>query len=79
VGARAGKTQVVDVHSHFITDDYVAAAKSAGIDTPDGLPAWPHWSATEHLEVLERAGLVRAILSISSPGVNRTPCNLLDR
>jgi predicted TIM-barrel fold metal-dependent hydrolase len=60
----------VDVHSHFITDGYVAAANAAGIETPDGLPAWPHWSAAEHLDVLERAGIARAILSVSSPGVN---------
>jgi 6-methylsalicylate decarboxylase len=70
VAPSPGSIQHVDVHSHFITDDYIAAAKSAGIEAPDGLPAWPHWSAAEHLQVLERAGIGRAILSVSSPGVN---------
>jgi 6-methylsalicylate decarboxylase len=70
VRATAGPTQLVDVHSHFVTDDYVAAAKAAGIDAPDGLAAWPQWSSQEHLELLERTGIARAILSISSPGVN---------
>ena len=68
--ATTGSTQLVDVHSHFVTDGYIAAAKAAGIEAPDGLPAWPHWSAAEHLDVLERAGIARAVLSVSSPGVN---------
>jgi 6-methylsalicylate decarboxylase len=68
--ATAGSNQLVDVHSHFVTEDYVAAAKAAGIEAPDRLPAWPHWSAAEHLGLLERAGIGRAILSVSSPGVN---------
>jgi len=68
--ATAGSAQLVDVHTHFITDDYVAAARAAGIEAPDGLAAWPHWSAREHLDLLDRTGIARAILSVSSPGVN---------
>jgi len=68
--AMTGLTQLVDVHAHFITEDYTAAAKDFGIEAPDGLPAWPHWSAREHLEVMDRTGIARAILSVSSPGVN---------
>jgi predicted TIM-barrel fold metal-dependent hydrolase len=70
MSAAARSVQHVDVHSHFITEDYISAAKAAGIESPDGLPAWPQWSATEHLRVLERANIERAILSVSSPGVN---------
>jgi predicted TIM-barrel fold metal-dependent hydrolase len=66
----AGSTQLVDVHSHFVTDGYIAAARAAGIEAPDGLAAWPHWSAPEHLDLLDRTGIARAILSVSSPGVN---------
>jgi predicted TIM-barrel fold metal-dependent hydrolase len=31
---------------------------------------WPRWSATEHLSFMDRAGIGRSILSISSPGVH---------
>ncbi|WP_328989853.1 amidohydrolase [Kribbella sp. NBC_01245] len=61
---------LIDVHAHFLTPEYVAAAQRAGHLVPDGMPAWPTWSAAEHLEVMDRNGISKSILSVSSPGVH---------
>lgn len=66
----AGRVPLVDVHAHFVTGDYVAAARAAGHDHPDGMPGWPCWSADEHLRLMDRWGVSRSILSISSPGTH---------
>lgn len=61
---------LVDVHAHFLTPEYVAAATSAGIDHPDGVPRWPTWQEDSHLELMDRAAIDTALLSISSPGTH---------
>ncbi|WP_043633385.1 amidohydrolase family protein [Nonomuraea candida] len=63
-------TGLIDVHAHFVTDSYVGRARAAGHDLPDGVPAWPSWSAGRHLELMGRSGIDRAVLSVSSPGVH---------
>jgi predicted TIM-barrel fold metal-dependent hydrolase len=63
-------TGFVDVHAHFVTDSYVRQARAAGHELPDGVPAWPGWSAEAHLELMDRVGIRTAILSVSSPGVH---------
>ncbi|MEV7075732.1 amidohydrolase family protein [Streptomyces sp. NPDC093990] len=60
---------LIDVHAHFVTDSYVRQAKAAGHHQPDGVPAWPAWSETAHLELMDRSGIATALLSVSSPGV----------
>lgn len=64
------RTGLVDVHAHFVSPTYIAAATAAGIDHPDAMPGWPSWTAEEHLDVLDEIGVARAILSISSPGIH---------
>jgi predicted TIM-barrel fold metal-dependent hydrolase len=61
---------LVDVHAHFLTDRYVAAARAAGHEKPDGMPGWPAWSADEHLRLMDQWNVETAFLSISSPGVH---------
>jgi 6-methylsalicylate decarboxylase len=61
---------LVDVHSHFVTDAYVAAAREAGHEHPDGMPGWPSWSAADQLQLMDRAGIATSVLSISSPGTH---------
>ncbi|MFD5722737.1 amidohydrolase family protein [Streptomyces sp. NPDC127036] len=61
---------LIDVHAHFVTDSYIASARSAGIEHPDGMPGWPTWSVDRHLELMEISGIEKAYLSISSPGVH---------
>jgi 6-methylsalicylate decarboxylase len=63
-------TGLIDVHAHFVTEEYVAAARAAGIDHPDGMPGWPSWDADEHLALMDRGGIDKAYLSVSSPGVH---------
>jgi 6-methylsalicylate decarboxylase len=61
---------LVDFHAHYVTDDYIAAAKQFGHEVPDNMPAWPTWSAAEHLRLMDDTGIGRALLSISSPGIH---------
>ncbi|MGI5472987.1 amidohydrolase family protein [Streptomyces sp. CA-132043] len=63
-------TGLIDVHAHFVTDGYVGAARSAGIEHPDGMPGWPTWSVEGQLAMMERAGIEKSCLSVSSPGVH---------
>jgi len=63
-------TGFIDVHAHFLTGSYVAQASAAGHEAPDGMPAWPGWSAAAHLELMDRTGIDTAVLSVSSPGTH---------
>ena len=63
-------TGFMDVHAHFLTGSYVARARAAGHDVPDGMPTWPDWSAAAHLELMDRTGIDTAVLSVSSPGTH---------
>jgi predicted TIM-barrel fold metal-dependent hydrolase len=61
---------LIDVHAHFVTDRYIAAARAAGHDHPDGMPGWPEWSPQSHLDLMDRSGIATSMLSVSSPGVH---------
>jgi 6-methylsalicylate decarboxylase len=61
---------LVDVHAHFVTDEYIAAAKAAGHVHPDGMPGWPAWDPETHLELMDRCGIDTSLLSVSSPGIH---------
>jgi predicted TIM-barrel fold metal-dependent hydrolase len=61
---------LVDVHSHFLTSDYVEAARTAGHGRPDGNPGWPTWDAARHLELMDEWGVGISLLSVSSPGTH---------
>ncbi|ONI67172.1 amidohydrolase [Kribbella sp. ALI-6-A] len=61
---------LIDVHAHFLLPDYVTAAERAGHLRPDGMPAWPVWNAAKHLQLMDRTGIAKSILSVSSPGVH---------
>lgn len=59
---------MIDLHSHFLPGWYVEEATRAGHPTPDGMPRWPAWDVDTHLALMDRTGVERSILSISSPG-----------
>jgi 6-methylsalicylate decarboxylase len=63
---------LVDFHAHFTTTHYIEAAKAGGHSQPDGMPEayWPRWTAEEHLELMDQAGIAKAMLSLSSPGTH---------
>jgi len=60
----------IDVHAHYVPAGYRAALVRTGHDQPDGMPWIPAWSADDHIEVMDRLGIVQSLLSISSPGVH---------
>ncbi|WP_369227884.1 amidohydrolase family protein [Streptomyces sp. R39] len=62
--------RLIDIHAHFVTDGYIEAAQSAGHRHPDGMKAWPHWDAAEHIQLMDRHGIRTAVLSLSSPGTH---------
>lgn len=59
----------IDVHAHYLPDDYRTALLRAGHENPDGMPWLPEWSAAEHVAAMDRLGISRCLLSVSSPGV----------
>ena len=60
---------VIDVHAHFLPDCYLSALAGAGLATLDrGMPI-PKWSPELALAVMDRAGIDKALLSVSSPGM----------
>ncbi|WP_410625596.1 amidohydrolase family protein [Amycolatopsis sp. cmx-8-4] len=61
---------LIDVHAHFVTENYIAAARAAGIAHPDGMPAWPTWSTPDHLDLMDRGEIQMSFLSVSSPGTH---------
>jgi predicted TIM-barrel fold metal-dependent hydrolase len=64
---------LVDVHSHFLTDDYLAALDSAGLkENVDGYPT-PDWSVASALDRMDAWGIRTAVLSISAPGIVFVP------
>ncbi|HEX8080535.1 MAG TPA: amidohydrolase family protein [Jatrophihabitans sp.] len=63
-------TDLIDVHSHFVTEEYVLEATRAGHQQPEGMPRWASWSAAEHLALMDQAGVRTSMLSVSSPGTH---------
>jgi predicted TIM-barrel fold metal-dependent hydrolase len=59
----------VDVHAHYLPPFYRDALVEHGHGQPDGFPFVPEWSAAEHVAVMDRLGIARSVLSVSSPGV----------
>ncbi len=70
MGASRDRAGLIDVHAHFVTDDYVRAAKAGGHLHPDGMPGYPSWDAATHLQLMDQWGVRTSMLSISSPGVH---------
>jgi 6-methylsalicylate decarboxylase len=60
---------MIDVHHHFVPDEYRTALISAGIDRPDGMPAVPAWTEASAIAFIDQMGIDTAYLSISTPGV----------
>jgi 6-methylsalicylate decarboxylase len=62
---------LVDMHAHFTTPHYLEVAKAAGHVMPAGMPEtyWPQWTARQHLDLMDEAGIGHAVLSLPSPGV----------
>lgn len=59
----------IDVHVHFLPPAYRQACIENGFEYPDGVPL-PEWNEGDHVQLMDAAGIEKAILSISSPGTN---------
>ena len=66
---------MIDVHHHFVPDEYREALIRSGNDHPDGMPAIPEWSAQAAVDFLDQVGIEIAFLSISTPGVLLNGCD----
>ncbi len=60
----------IDVHAHFVPEDYRRAAEAAGHVHPDGMPSLPDWCAGKAIAMMDAVAIRTAMLSISSPGVH---------
>ena len=58
----------IDVHQHIVPPLYAAWLKAQGVHDAGGREL-PAWSAEEALAVMDAHGIERAILSVSTPGV----------
>ena len=56
----------IDVHCHMIPDSYLEAVKAHGMEMDEGFPI-PEWSAEEHLEFMDKAGIRTAVLTMPAP------------
>ena len=55
-----------DVHSHAITNGYMDALKTHGMEMDEGFPI-PAWSPGEHLRFMEDAGIRKSVLTMPAP------------
>ena len=63
---------LIDIHAHFFTNEYLAAMRAAGLQDVDGFPL-PDWSVESSLELMDRCDIKTSVLSISAPGIEFVP------
>ena len=56
----------IDIHSHAITDGYMAAMKARGMEMDEGFPI-PAWSVEAHMAFMDEAGIKTAVLTMPAP------------
>ena len=56
----------IDVHSHIVTPQYLAALEQHGALMDEGFPI-PHWDVEKHIAFIDRAGISTAVLSMPAP------------
>ncbi|KAJ5365228.1 hypothetical protein N7517_008114 [Penicillium concentricum] len=60
----------IDTHCHIVTDGWRKWCEKMDWDKPDGMPCIPAWTAEGHIELMNKLGIKRSILSITSPGTH---------
>lgn len=70
---------VLDVHSHLITSDFLAALKQEDRLMEEGFPL-PKYDAEAHLKWMDEAGIQTSVLTLAAPqpGLNATPAERKD-
>ncbi len=59
----------VDVHHHIIPPEYVKMLDEAGVTDSMG-NRFPEWSVQKDIELMDRLGIRKAVMSISAPAAN---------
>jgi predicted TIM-barrel fold metal-dependent hydrolase len=62
-------TDLIDVHTHLITQAYLASMHGAGMSDVGGFPM-PDWSVQAALGVMDEHGIAASLLSVSAPGID---------
>jgi len=62
-------TELIDVHTHLIPQDYLTSMSGAGISDVGGFPM-PDWSVQTALDMMDSHGIAASLLSISAPGID---------
>lgn len=70
---------VLDVHSHLITSDFLAALKQENRLIEEGFPL-PKYDAEAHLKWMDEAGIQTSVLTLAAPqpGLDATPAERKD-
>ena len=58
--------EVIDVHSHIITPEFVSALESEGRLLDEGFPI-PKWDAEAQLKWMDEAGIATSVLTLAAP------------
>ena len=56
----------IDLHSHIITPEYLAALERHNALLDEGFPI-PSWDAERHIDFMNRAGITTAVLTMPAP------------
>lgn len=56
----------IDLHSHAVTDSYLAFIKAHHAEMDEGFPI-PHWDEENHLAFMDRAGIETSVLTMPAP------------
>lgn len=56
----------IDLHSHAVTDSYLAFIKAHHAEMDEGFPI-PHWDEKNHLAFMDRAGIETSVLTMPAP------------
>ncbi|KIW92082.1 uncharacterized protein Z519_07066 [Cladophialophora bantiana CBS 173.52] len=63
----------IDTHAHVVPGVWRNFCCEYGFDQPDGMPAIPAWTPEAHIDLMNKLGISKSILSITSPGTHLKP------
>lgn len=61
-----GSTAQIDLHSHAVTEGYLAFVKAHHAEMDEGFPI-PHWNVESHLAFMDKAGIETSVLTMPAP------------
>ncbi|KAL7917031.1 hypothetical protein ACQKWADRAFT_307794 [Trichoderma austrokoningii] len=63
----------IDTHAHVVPPGWRKYCEEYGFGKPDGMPAIPEWTPEAHIALMDKLGISKSILSITSPGTYLKP------